>query len=576
MSQPEEENPLENDAHGPGTTLASSRYSILEKLGAGGQGTTYTGIDKSNGTRVTIKRFRVRGASSWKQVELAEREAKVLAHVHHPNLPSYVDHFEEGGNLYLVTEHIEGQTVAALRSKGPIEEGDVIRFLHDAASALGYLHSRTPPLVHRDIKPSNVLVRRDGSFAIIDFGAVRDRLKVTGSTVVGTFGYMAPEQFQGRAMPASDVYAAGTTAIAMLTGIEPEDLPHKGLAIDVKAALGRKARPELVNALTRMVEPDPDKRSQNLIDLLSDLPMSQGGKRPEAPSTERPPQAPKETFRSSNEAEETRREFEQVVAEAGDQVARVAEELGQQIRRVAAQVADGDLSFKELKKEAKRVGQEARRQAQEAAEEARRNAKRTARENRKERRDERQETRRDSRNRMQGLVPQKRGRGDRPAAPLGGPVLLVVLLALSIAQFAVLIGLRVVVPVVLYAVSLLFFGSVPGAAMRNAARHVSEAGKRAITAIGTAKARVSGRAPVDPHANTAVSAVGDVDPHASTEVGVVGSPSAPTPKARVIDAETGTKRRIAGDTLEGDALAEEEAEAEARVGARPKDKQRTS
>src|SRR5262249_28224993 len=119
--------------------------------------------------------------------------------------------------------------------------------------------------------PSNVIRRRDGSFAIIDSGAVRDRLKITGSTVVGTFGYMAPEQFQGRAMPQSDVYAAGTTALAMLTGKEPEDLPHKGLAVDVEAALGPRARPELVRVLKDMVEPDPDKRASRIAPLLDEL-----------------------------------------------------------------------------------------------------------------------------------------------------------------------------------------------------------------------------------------------------------------------------------------------------------------
>src|SRR5262249_24875756 len=118
----------------------------------------------------------------------------------------------------------------------------------------------------RDLKPSNVIRRPDGSFVFIDFGAVRDKMKPEGgSTVVGTFGYMAPEQFQGRAMPASDVYAVGTTALAMLTGREPEDLPHRGLAGDVRAALaGARVSPALAGALASMVEPDPDRRAQSI------------------------------------------------------------------------------------------------------------------------------------------------------------------------------------------------------------------------------------------------------------------------------------------------------------------------
>src|SRR5262249_4681932 len=139
----------------------------------------------------------------------------------HPLLPRYVEHFEEGGALYLVMEKIEGESVAALRRRGPLSEAQVIRFLKDVANALAYLHGQSPPLIHRDVKPSNIVLRSDGAFVLVDFGAVQVRAKgEKGSTVVGTFGYMAPEQLQARASPATDVYAVGATAVAMLTGKE--------------------------------------------------------------------------------------------------------------------------------------------------------------------------------------------------------------------------------------------------------------------------------------------------------------------------------------------------------------------
>ena len=173
-------------------------------------------------------------------MELAEREASVLSSLSHPNLPKYLAHFEEDGALYLVMDKIEGQSLAELMRTGVVlDRSDVVRFLADAAKVLGYLRDRAPPVIHRDINPKNVIRRPDGSYVLVDFGAVRDRLKAQGSTVVGTFGYMAPEQFQGRALPASDVYAVGATALAMLCGTEPENLPHRGLAIDVAAALRR-------------------------------------------------------------------------------------------------------------------------------------------------------------------------------------------------------------------------------------------------------------------------------------------------------------------------------------------------
>jgi len=168
-------------------TLRDGRYAVVRVLGEGGQATTLEAVDKKAGRPVAVKRFRVRGASSWKEVELAEREARVLAAIDHPLLPRYVDHFEEGGELFLVTELIEGESLAAAKRRGArFGEADARRLLRDASLALDYLHGRAPPIIHRDIKPSNVLHRPDGSFALIDFGAVRDKMKPEGgSTVVG-------------------------------------------------------------------------------------------------------------------------------------------------------------------------------------------------------------------------------------------------------------------------------------------------------------------------------------------------------------------------------------------------------
>ncbi len=257
----------------PSQPLRDGRYVVTRALGEGAQGHTLEAVDKRLGKLVAIKRFQIRGASSWKGVELAEREARVLASLSHPSLPAYLDHFEEDGALFLVMEKIDGESLGAMRRRRAVLGRDeVVRFLRDASGVLDYLHGRAPPVIHRDIKPNNVIRRPDGSFAIVDFGAVRDRLRPEGgSTVVGTFGYMAPEQFQGRALPASDVYAVGATALCLLTGEEPENLPHRGLAIDVPAALGGRADPRLVRALSAMLEPDPERRAARLAPLLAEL-----------------------------------------------------------------------------------------------------------------------------------------------------------------------------------------------------------------------------------------------------------------------------------------------------------------
>lgn len=269
--------------------LKNGRYAVVRLLAEGAQAQTLEGVDKQLGRSVAIKRFFVRGAKRWKDVELAEREARVLASLSHPHLPAYVDYFEEDGALCLVMDRIEGESLAEARARGALLGiDDVWSFLADSADVLAYLHGRAPPVIHRDIKPGNVIRRPDGSFVLVDFGSVRDKLKPSGgSTVVGTFGYMAPEQFQGRALPATDVYAVAATALVMLTGVEPEDLPHRGLAIDVSAALRGRAPPDLVRVLAAMLDPDPDRRASSIAPLLPARRNAERRARHERPHRER-------------------------------------------------------------------------------------------------------------------------------------------------------------------------------------------------------------------------------------------------------------------------------------------------
>src|ERR1700678_3584325 len=147
-----------------GESLRNGRYVVTKILGEGSQGSTFEAVDKKEGRLVAVKRFDVRGAKAWKDVELAEREARVLASLSQPRLPAYIEHFEEGGRLYLVMQKIEGKSLAEkLREGGRLGEREVGVLLHDAGDALEYLHQKG--VVHRDLKPGNVIQRDDGSFA---------------------------------------------------------------------------------------------------------------------------------------------------------------------------------------------------------------------------------------------------------------------------------------------------------------------------------------------------------------------------------------------------------------------------
>lgn len=402
--------------------LRADRYAVIRLLGEGGQASTFEAVDKKRGTLVAIKRFRVRGAKSWKEVELAEREARVLSSIDHPALPRYIEHFEEGGELFLVTDKIEGESLAAIRKSGrTLSEREVVRFLRDAADALAYLHERPSPIVHRDIKPSNVIRRPDGSFALIDFGAVRHGMKPEGgSTVVGTFGYMAPEQFQGRAMPVSDVYAVGATALALLTGSEPEKLPHRGLAIDIHTVL-RDARldPDLVSLFRHMLDPDPDCRVAGYGPLLDAIEK-----------------------RAAN-----------ATASRGSHASRPSQASSSSERargRASAKVPPWPHHASDDPRSARRHAREVRKQMK------------------REMRAHHREGRRIERGHHHGGPP--------------AIILSLLLLGLFVAQIAVLIALRMIVPTLFFVLSVVF-----GRGMRDAARTVARAGRHAGRALEHAK-----------------------------------------------------------------------------------------
>jgi serine/threonine protein kinase len=276
--------------------ILRERYEIGQRLGESVFARTFAGRDLVAGGEVVVKELVVRGLGGWKPVELLEREATVLRELAHPGVPRFVDAFQderegEGTVMVLVVERVPGQTLAELIQSGHRwEEAAARKLLQELLGTLVYLHGLSPPVVHRDIKPSNIVVRPDGRPVLVDFGSVRDLAtggSEAGLTVVGTAGYMPPEQAMGRALPASDIYALGTTMVHALTHRHPATLPRENLTLCFRDEVG--IPDEFADVLERMIDPDLKQRYARAREVLAELRGESRTPRPVLPVLVTPP-----------------------------------------------------------------------------------------------------------------------------------------------------------------------------------------------------------------------------------------------------------------------------------------------
>ena len=236
--------------------------------GASGDG------EPDDGETVILKLLAFSDEIDWGQVKLFEREAAVLKGLNHPALPRYRDSFSLEDRLLwfcLVQDDIPGQSLDQLLAEGGtcLTEAQLRQWAGELLEILIYLHGQSPPILHRDIKPSNVIWGDDQQIYLIDLGAVQDYVAKAslGSsfTVVGTYGYAPLEQFGGRAVPASDLYALGATLVHLLTGIAPADLPQENLRLQFEAKISPEISPAISLSFRRwlqhLLEPDVQRRT---------------------------------------------------------------------------------------------------------------------------------------------------------------------------------------------------------------------------------------------------------------------------------------------------------------------------
>ncbi len=195
------------------------KYEVLEVLGKGGMGVVYKATDPHIGRRVAIKMMTGGFAQDPELLKRFYREAQSTGALQHPNFVIVHDLGEQGGNPYLVMEFLEGEPLSeiiATRRKLPLAQK--LEYILQALDALNYAHQRG--VIHRDIKPANLMVLRDGSVKIVDFGIARlgdQRLTRTGQ-VMGTITYMSPEQINAQVVDGrTDIFSTGVMLYELLT-----------------------------------------------------------------------------------------------------------------------------------------------------------------------------------------------------------------------------------------------------------------------------------------------------------------------------------------------------------------------
>lgn len=212
----------------PGRELESGRLKVVRQLAFGGLSAIYL-AQRNNLELVVVKEAVVPAnadeQSREKAYELFQREAKLLIKLHHPKIARVLDHFAQEGRNYLVLEYIDGQDLRQLVKQNgaqPVEK--ILDWASQISEILAYLHSQSPPVIHRDLTPDNLVLKEDGGITLIDFGAANEFVGTATGTLVGKQSYISPEQFRGKAVTQSDIYAFGCTLFFLLSGKDPEAL----------------------------------------------------------------------------------------------------------------------------------------------------------------------------------------------------------------------------------------------------------------------------------------------------------------------------------------------------------------
>jgi outer membrane protein assembly factor BamB/tRNA A-37 threonylcarbamoyl transferase component Bud32 len=262
-----------------GVTLAK-RYLIQEVVGLGGMGSVYRARDMHfpNVTKLVAVKEMINSAPDplvrQTIVQNFEREANLLATLHHPSIPKIYDYFTLESRSYLVLEFIHGKDMEAVinETNGFLSEDQVIAWAIELCDVLDYLHNHKPdPIIFRDMKPSNVMINSRGEVVLVDFGIAKAFQSGIKGTMIGTEGYSPPEQYRGEATPAADIYSLGATLHHALTRRDPRLEPPFSFAERPIRRINPAVSPELEAIVNRALEYDPANRFKSAAEMKDAL-----------------------------------------------------------------------------------------------------------------------------------------------------------------------------------------------------------------------------------------------------------------------------------------------------------------
>jgi serine/threonine-protein kinase len=254
---------------------ALGKYRILEPLGSGGFGTVYLAEDTWIDKRVAIK------VPHKQNVDFSDllREPRLLASLNHPNIVAISTAEKQDGVFFIVMEYVPGETLEEIIAvQGALDLSLALDYTCQIANAVDHAHRQG--VIHRDLRPANVFVTERGLLKVGDFGTSRFlEIAAHGTTVIGSPPYMAPEQFDGRAVFASDLYSLGISMYQMLTGVLPYDMPSPGDLERLRRGdlvtpprLTNPAIPPAIDEIVmRALRADVGTRYQRAEDLLDDI-----------------------------------------------------------------------------------------------------------------------------------------------------------------------------------------------------------------------------------------------------------------------------------------------------------------